>query len=64
MAVTQADIDALERAVATGESKVRFADGREVTYRSVADLERALGILRPKLASVPMQRTTRTYVAR
>jgi hypothetical protein len=64
MAVTQADIDALLSAISLGESKVRFADGREVTYRSVPDMERALGVLRKEVASVPMQRTTRVFVAR
>lgn len=64
MAVTQADIDALLSAIALGESKVRFADGREVTYRGVADMERALGVLRKEVSSVPMQRTTRVFVAR
>ncbi|WP_066924555.1 hypothetical protein [Methylobacterium sp. CCH5-D2] len=35
---TQADLDAINEAIATGASKVRFADNREVTYRSLSDM--------------------------
>ena len=42
MALSQTDIDALETALATGVLKVRYADGREVTYRSQSELEAAL----------------------
>lgn len=35
---TDADLTALNEAIATGALKVRYADGREVTYRSLADL--------------------------
>lgn len=35
---TDADLVALDGAIATGALKVRYADGREVTYRSLADL--------------------------
>ena len=38
MAMTRADLDAIEEAIATGALKVRFADNREVTYRSLADM--------------------------
>ncbi|GJD51095.1 hypothetical protein OPKNFCMD_3846 [Methylobacterium crusticola] len=38
MAWTTADLDAINQAIATGASKVRFADNREVTYRSLADM--------------------------
>lgn len=37
MAVTQADIDALTSAIASGERQVTMG-GRTVTYRSIADL--------------------------
>lgn len=36
------DIAKLKAALAEGVSKVRFADGREVTYRSVAEIERVI----------------------
>lgn len=35
---TQEDLDAINEAIASGASKVRFADNREVTYRSIADM--------------------------
>lgn len=35
---TDADLRALDKAIATGATKVRFADNREVTYRSLADM--------------------------
>lgn len=35
---TQEDLDAINEAIASGASKVRFADNREVTYRSLADM--------------------------
>ena len=35
---TEADLAALNDAIATGALKVRDADGRETTFRSLADL--------------------------
>lgn len=35
---TQADLTALDQAIATGARKVRFADNREVEYRSISDM--------------------------
>jgi hypothetical protein len=61
---TQADIDAIDRAIATGERKVRFADGREVEYRAISDLIAARGLLSVNISSVPMMRTTLTTFAR
>ena len=57
MPLTQADEDAILLAIAKGEQKVRFADGREVTYRSVTELREALAIARAE-RSIPMNRTT------
>lgn len=37
MAVTQADLQALDEAIATGATKVRYGD-KEVTYRSLAEM--------------------------
>ncbi|KON79407.1 hypothetical protein PA01_12770 [Azoarcus sp. PA01] len=39
MPVTQSDIDALNAAIRQGERMVRFADGKTVEYRSVAELK-------------------------
>lgn len=38
MAFTTADIDTIDRAIASGELSVRFSDGREVTYRAISEL--------------------------
>jgi hypothetical protein len=38
MAWTQADLAAINEAIALGARKVRFADNREVEYRSLADM--------------------------
>lgn len=49
MAISQADIDALEAALMRGELKVKLAD-REVTYRSVDDIAKALSYAKGQLA--------------
>lgn len=38
MAHTQEDLDAITQAIATGARKVRYADGRETEFRSLADM--------------------------
>jgi hypothetical protein len=35
---TQADLDALNQAIATGATEVRFRDGRLVKYRTLAEM--------------------------
>lgn len=45
MAFTQTDIDSIDRAIASGELTVRFADGRETTYRSIAELRSARALM-------------------
>ena len=50
MAFTQTDVDALKAALATGALKVRYADGREVTYRGLSDLQRAIAIATAEVA--------------
>jgi len=41
---TAQDVTALKRAIGSGVFKVRHSDGREVFYRSQAELERALSM--------------------
>lgn len=48
MAVTQDDIDALELAIASGASQVKYRD-RTVEYRSLADMRNTLDMLQRKL---------------
>ncbi len=48
MAYTQAHLDALQEALASGELRVRFAD-REVTYRSIEELKSAIATVQAAL---------------
>ena len=48
MAITQADVDALEKAVMTGERSVEY-DGRGVEFRSIEELLKALGYAKAAL---------------
>lgn len=50
MAVTQADIDALTTALASGERLVRMPSGATVEYRSVAEIRAARDTLAAELA--------------
>lgn len=40
--LTQADVDRLEQLIVSGELRVRYSDGREITYQSTDELRRAL----------------------
>lgn len=60
MAFTQTDIDNLKKAIASGVLTVRHGD-ESVTYRSLADLERALA--RAENAVNGADLTTRRTVA-
>jgi hypothetical protein len=50
MSFTQTDLDAINRAIATGELTVRTASGQSVTYRSVAELEQARRLIEADLS--------------
>jgi hypothetical protein len=41
MAWTTTDVETIEAAIVSGQSRVKFADGREVEYRSIPDLLKA-----------------------
>ena len=56
-------IAALEAAIASGERRVRF-EGREVEYRSVEEMLRALEYLRSRTGAAPRWRLTPTVVDR
>lgn len=49
MAWTQADLDTIEAAIANPEMRVRFADGREVQYRSVSEILTARDVIKAAL---------------
>lgn len=56
MAFTQSDIDALDRAISSGELSVT-SNGRTVTYRNIADLLTARGYAAQQVAAA----TARPY---
>lgn len=67
MAFTSTDLATIETAIATGALKVRYADGREVTYQSAADLLRVRGLILSDInasAAAPVSRTTRVVHVR
>lgn len=45
MPFSQSDIDELKAGIATGARRVRYADGREVEYRSLADMRDTLRLM-------------------
>ena len=49
MAWTSADLDAVEKALASGELVVQHSDGRRITYRSIAELTKARSIIKNEL---------------
>lgn len=54
MAYTQADADALKAAMASGAQRVRYSDGSEVEYRSLAEMKEALSMIQAE-ASPPVK---------
>ena len=48
MAVSQADVDALYAALASGEKQV-VLDGQSITYRTISEIEAAIDRLETKL---------------
>lgn len=52
MAHTQADLDAIKAAIASGEQSVEVG-GRKVVYRSVAELRQARDDIAAELAAAP-----------
>lgn len=51
---TDEDLEAIDRAIATGELSVEYAD-RRVTYRSIEELKKARDIILNKLNGRPRQ---------
>ncbi len=60
MALTQADLDALDAAIAKGEQSVSFGD-RTVTYRSVSEMLRARAAIAQQLARSATSPRPRQY---
>lgn len=64
MAYTQTDLDNIEKAIANGLSTIRYSDGRSVTYRTQAELEKVRDIIKKELAKASGKRRKRAFVAR
>ncbi|WP_421885167.1 phage head-tail joining protein [Methylibium sp.] len=60
MAFTQANLDAVDAAIASGELTVSH-NGRTVTYRSMADLKAARAMIVEDLAAQAAPNAARTY---
>jgi hypothetical protein len=58
MAFTQAQITALEKAIATGATRVRYGD-RDVQYRDLEEMERLLAKMKLSLAGTTKMRQVR-----
>lgn len=61
MAITQAQLDALENALATGELSVEY-DGRKITYRSISEIKAALDYAKTALGQASI--TSQSRIAR
>ncbi|MDX3885995.1 MAG: hypothetical protein QHC65_16345 [Sphingomonas sp.] len=66
MAFTQADLDALDRAILTGIRKVTFADGRSTEYQSVDEMRKVREVVKGEVALVAGRdtRRNRSIIAR
>lgn len=49
MAWTQADVDALKAAIASGAQSVTYPDGSAVTYRSLGQMKDVLGMMQAEV---------------
>lgn len=64
MAFTADDIDRLKQALASGTNRVRYADGREVQYRSLKEMRELLQMMQDDIASSSSNgRPSRSFVA-
>ncbi len=59
MALTQTDLDSIDRAIASGELSIRASNGTQVTYRSMDELMKARAAVLAEIASTSP--TPRTY---
>lgn len=61
MAWTQTDIDNLKKAIAEGVLEVRFADGRQVRYRSLKDMRDTLDMMADEVSPSTTPRQMATF---
>lgn len=55
MAWSQSDLDKLSEALAAGIQRVRYSDGREVTYQTTADMLKVRDQMKAELAAAASQ---------
>lgn len=63
MAFSQADIDQLRAAIATGALQVRYADGSMVTYRSLREMQDTLRMMQADVSPAAGCTPSRSFVA-
>lgn len=61
MAFNQTDLAAIQAAIGSGVLRVRYADGREVTYQSLDDLLKAEKRILAAIAVPADRRNRRSY---
>lgn len=64
MAFSAADLATVETAIATGALRVRYADGREVTYQNAADLLRIRATILGEISAGSANRPPRSTLVR
>ena len=57
----EADLTAIRKAIKSGASKVRHSDGREVTYRSLAELYKVEADIKAELGLTGVRRNNPLY---
>ncbi len=61
MAYTQAQVDALRNAIATGTLRVQNANGESILYRSLAEMRQTLGMMEADVAGPLRRRASGIY---
>jgi hypothetical protein len=62
MAFTQQNLDAIEKAIATGTLSVEY-NGKRITYRSMGDLLKARDVIKTELAKQQSPSVPRSSIA-
>lgn len=59
MAYTTDDLSIIERAIASGQLRIRLSDGSEIQYQNTSDLMRVRALIESGLANVSTAPTVR-----
>lgn len=63
MAFTPTDIAKLKEAIATGARRVRYADGREAEFRSLAEMRETLRMMEDDVSGTSSSSCSRSFLA-